>query len=382
MTSAPALLVGMRLETIEHLEWSRYDGKTGDISAAVDAGTSCLVTRAYEDCVLIRFDSAPSPYPELAANSVSWEHDYALHGGDAFSHTNGFNEYPFGREQWRKFKVSAAPVEYIEVLRETVKREKGKWFNSAAIQLAEQELEEATRKVQEATMAAKAGCAFRQMQIGDVVLWKAGEDTDKESNFHQILAGETATIVELDMLGSFRLLDARGFISDFKSSVGYVFSGVAVSDSELQSALEKGSRNARAILSAALKDGHKKATDVWRAQRLGSRPRCKYGAGCYRRNEAHGDEFCHPCDYDWNVSSLPGRGHPRHILTITAQERSVTVTNLAGEVLLEVPRTAPITLGHIRKTIAKDRVCFISADGVLLDGPDCEVFATTRVEQK
>jgi len=280
MTSAPAFLVGMRLETIEHLEWSRYDGKTGDISATVDAGTSCLVTRAYEDCALIRFDFEPSPYPELAANSVSWERGFALHGGDAFSHRNGFNEWDFGTEHWRKFKVSAAPVEYIEALRETLTREKGKWFNSAAIQLAEQELEVATRKDQEATMAAKAECAFRQMQIGDVVLWKEGEHTDK-INFHQILAGETATIVELDSLGSFRLLDARGFISDFKSPLGYVFSGVAVSDSRLQFALEKGERTARGILSAALKDGHKDAPDAWSAKKLGSRPKCKYGADCY-----------------------------------------------------------------------------------------------------
>ena len=58
------------------------------------------------------------------------------------------------------------------------------------------------------------------------------------------------------------------------------------------------------------------------------------------------------------------------------------VTNLAGEVLLEVRRTGPVTLGHIRKTIAKDRVCLVSADGVLMDGPDCEVFATTRPEQR
>jgi len=380
MTSAPAFLVGMRLETIEHLEWTIYGGKW-PISATVDAGTSCLVTRAYEDWALIRFDFEPSPYPELEANSASWQRGFALHGGDAFSHRNGFNEYPFDREQWRKFKVSAAPVEYIEALRETLKREKGKWLNSAAIQLAGQELEDASRKVQEATMAARTECEFREMQIGDVLLWKAGEHTDKEINFHQMLAGETATIVELDSLGSFRLLDARGFISDFKSPVGYVFSGVAVSDSELQSALEKGERTARGILSAALKDGHKDAPDAWRAQRLGSRPKCKHGANCYRKNEAHKDEFCHPCDYDWNVSSLPGRGRPRHILTITAQERSVMVTNLAGEVLLEVRRTAPVTLGHIRKTIAKDGVCLVSADGVLMDGPDCEVFAATRPEQ-
>jgi len=33
------------------------------------------------------------------------------------------------------------------------------------------------------------------------------------------------------------------------------------------------------------------------------RRRCKYGSGCYQKNELHLRDFCHPCDADWEEST-------------------------------------------------------------------------------
>ena len=35
------------------------------------------------------------------------------------------------------------------------------------------------------------------------------------------------------------------------------------------------------------------------------RPRCQFGAGCYRKNPQHKAQFCHPTDVDWDSGSQP-----------------------------------------------------------------------------
>jgi len=43
---------------------------------------------------------------------------------------------------------------------------------------------------------------------------------------------------------------------------------------------------------------------------MAKRPRCRYGASCYRRNPEHTAAFCHPCDKDWGDEEAAGADEP------------------------------------------------------------------------
>merc|ERR1740130_1839838 len=251
-------------------------------------------------------------------------------------------------------------------------------------------------------------CRSCQTQTGDVVLCKVGRTTEAEQSGHQIRAGETAVVVELSPQGGFHLLDARGFVSEiWKDPQEYVFIGIQVSDSELRSALKESQVSARAVAMNSLKAAKQDCVDariaargawfswgavakaerqlaqaqnIWHVQKLGNRPKCKYGGECFQQNPAHKGQFCHPSDYDWNVVDIPDRAHLCQIVaTITVNELGVTATSLTGEVIVQMTSREPVLLGHIRKEIARSRGCsrmsvqIVTPDGQMLDGPDAEI---------
>jgi len=362
---APGLQVGMQVETSGPWEVFAWDGKWGPRSEIVAAGTRCLVTIADSTSAIIRIcDSAT--YPELATpGSDAWCMPYGdfNHSGSAFLFTNGFQEQCANRECWNKFSIVADVVE----------------------------------------------CRSRQTEVGDVVLCKVAHTTEAEQSGHQIRAGETAVVVELSPQGGFHLLDARGFVSEgWKHPKEYVFIGVQVSDSDLRSALKKSQISARAVAMRSLNAAQQQCVDarlaasanwfswaavakaeeqlaqaqnIWHVQKLGNRPKCKYGGECFQQNPAHKGQFCHPSDYDWNVVDIPDRTHLCQIVaTITVNELEVTATSLTGEVIVQMTSREPVLLGHIRKEIARSRGCsrmsvqIVTPDGQMLDGPDAEIF--------
>jgi len=348
------------VETSVPWEFFIYDGKWGPRSEIVPAGTRCLITVADEASATIRLcDSAT--YPELDPFPLqSWCMPYGTFNdsSSAFIFTNGFKEQHADRQCWNKFRMLADAVE----------------------------------------------CSHRHTLVGDVVLRKVGRSTDTEQSGHQMCAGETAVVVELGLQGGFRLLDARGFLSEaWQQPEEYVFTGVHVSDSELRSALTESQVSARAVAMNSLRVAHQRcgeeqakwfghvaetekqllqAQNVWHVQQLGTRPKCKYGETCFQQNAAHKTRFCHPSDYDWNVTGIPDRAHlcQSIVATVTCQERGIVATSLAGDVLVHIKSMEPVTLGHIRKEIARSRGCchlsiqIVSAGGAVIDGPDDEVF--------
>jgi len=360
------LQVGMQVETSAPWEVFAHDGKWGPRSAIVAAGTRCLVTSANENSAILRLCHTAT-YPELDPfpGLGSWCMPFGDFGnsGSAFVFTNGFKEQIAYRECWSKFSTVATAVE----------------------------------------------CRSRQTQTGDVVLCEVGTTTEAEQSGHQIRAGETAVVVELSPQGGFHLLDARGFVSEvWKDPQEYVFIGIQVSDSELRSALKESQVSARAVAMNSLKVAQQdcedariaargawfswgavakaerqlaQAQNVWHVQKLGNRPKCKYGCECFQQNPVHKTRFCHPGDYDWNVADLPDRAHLCQIIaTITDNALGVTATSLTGEVMVEMACKERVTLGHIRREIARSRGCsrmsvqLVSRDGQLMDGPDGEVF--------